>query len=1251
MSIEAVGRGATEGSAASHEATKAAEAGEASATDTAAPAVRRLRKGLNEAATGTERAADAASPPDEAKADAAEAAETVDAATVDAGAVASVQDVVEAERLGGLLELGGGWTPWATGGAILGTGLIGAALLGGGGSSNTPPTATADTGAATEGGAAVTGSVATNDADADSDPLTYSLNAPVAGLTLNADGTWSFDPTNAAYNGLKAGQTQQVVANYTVSDGQGGTATSTLTITVTGTNDVPTATARTGTATEGGAAATGALAATDPDGDPLSYSLNAPVAGLTLNADGTWSFDPTHAAYNGLKAGETRQVVADYTVSDGNGGTATSTLTITVTGTNDAPVAVADVNSATEGGAVVTGSVAANDSDPDGDPLTYSLSAPVAGLTLNADGTWSFDPASAAYNGLKAGQTQQVVADYTVSDGQGGTASSTLTITVTGTNDVPTATADSYTTAEDTALVIPAAGVLTNDADPDGDPLSATLVSGPANGVLILNADGSFTYTPDADYNGSDSFTYKVDDGTVDGDTVTVSLTVTAVNDAPTILAPAGLAATEDAAQAITGVTVADLDAGSAPLTVTLSVPSGALSATSGGGVTVGGTASSLVLTGTAGDINAFIAGAGVTYLPAANATGDVTLTVVADDGGATGADPGLSGTGSSEAATTQVTLTIAPVNDAPQASIAAATYGASEGAALSLKGQLSVSDVDAGAGAVTVTLTVTEGVLTVSAGGSGATVQNSGTGAVTITGTISQINALLSTDSTSVVSYQNSLDTPSANTTLTLSVDDEGNAGAGGAMQSSDTAVITVAAVNDAPVNVVPGAQSVNEDMPLVFSVANGNAIVVADTDAGGAPLTVTLAVAQGVLTLAQTTGLSVTGDGTGTIVLTGSATDVNAALDGLTYQGALNFNGSDTLQITTEDVGASGSGGSQTDVDTIALSVGPVNDLPVAADDPSGAMDEDDGPASFVVLANDALDPDAGASNTVSVNSGGIAVTGSAGAPVIAGSAVTATVETDGRITLALGSAFQALGAGEYADVTVPYTLTGDPGDTSTATLTVRVTGANDGPTAVADAFAMNENGVQLFAVAANDTDVDFGDVLAAVGVDPASVTISSANGTPVDPADIAIAVVGGQIQVDPGAAFDFLTPGQSETITFTYTVQDASGAQSTATVVLTVNGADENTAPELDLNAGGAGLDNAAAYTENAGAAALAPALTLSDVEGGPITGASVVIGAGRLSGDALTVDGAASGSSGGVSWSYDAGTGTLTLTGSA
>jgi VCBS repeat-containing protein len=254
-------------------------------------------------------------------------------------------------------------------------------------------------------------------------------------VTLNADGSYSFDPSNAAYQDLGVGESRDVVVGYTASDGNGGIDTGTLTITVTGTNDAPVVTDETATVAEDAAVITGTVAAndTDVDGDTLTYTANGALpAGVTLNADGSYSFDPSNAAYQDLGVGESRDVVVGYTASDGNGGTDTGTLTITVTGTNDAPVAVDDTAAGNED-TLITGSVAANDSDVDGDTLTYTANGMLpAGFTLNPDGTFTLDASDPAYQNLRQDEILDVVIDYTVDDGNGGTDTGTLTITVTG---------------------------------------------------------------------------------------------------------------------------------------------------------------------------------------------------------------------------------------------------------------------------------------------------------------------------------------------------------------------------------------------------------------------------------------------------------------------------------------------------------------------------------------------------------------------------------------------------------------------------------------------------------------------------------------------------------------------------------------------------------------------------------------------------------------------------------------------------
>src|SRR5437762_1890048 len=155
--------------------------------------------------------------------------------------------------------------------------------------------------------------------------------------------------------------------------------------------------------------------------------------------------------------------------------------------------------------------VLANDSDSDGDTLSVTLvSQPAHGtLTLNSNGSFSYTPAT-NYNGPDS-------FSYRASDGQTSSGTATVTILVDPpVNDAPVAVDDSYTTAEDTTLNLAAPGVLANDSDVDGNPLSVALVSSPAHGTLALNSNGSFSYTPAVNYNGADSFTYQANDGQAD---------------------------------------------------------------------------------------------------------------------------------------------------------------------------------------------------------------------------------------------------------------------------------------------------------------------------------------------------------------------------------------------------------------------------------------------------------------------------------------------------------------------------------------------------------------------------------------------------------------------------------------------------------------------------------------------------------------------------------------------------------------
>jgi VCBS repeat-containing protein len=199
-----------------------------------------------------------------------------------------------------------------------------------------------------------------------------------------------------------------------------------------------------------------------------------------------------------------------------------ATVTINVTPVNDPPIAVNDSTNTLED-ASVTVNVLANDSDLDGTPLTLTGTSTTNGTAVISGTSVVFTPSS-NFNGV-------VVFNYTVSDGTN-SANANVTVTVTPVNDAPGDNNDTYTTLEDVPLIVPPpAGILTNDVDVDGDVLTAVIVSDVTHGTLSLNADGSFTYTPNTNYNGSDSFTYRATDGLATGNVATVTINLTPVSD------------------------------------------------------------------------------------------------------------------------------------------------------------------------------------------------------------------------------------------------------------------------------------------------------------------------------------------------------------------------------------------------------------------------------------------------------------------------------------------------------------------------------------------------------------------------------------------------------------------------------------------------------------------------------------------------------------------------------------------------
>ena len=496
-------------------------------------------------------------------------------------------------------------------------------------------------------------SVLDNDTDVENDSLSVSTadttSAKGAAVSVNPDGTFSYDPSAAStIQTLDAGDSDTDTFNYTVTDGN-DTDTATVTIALTGVNDAPVATGDSYNATEDTTltinAANGVLDNdTDVDADDvntLTAVLDTDVSNgtLTLNPDGSFSYlpDPQYSGSDSFT----------YHANDGVVDSGTVTVNITVAAVNDAPVANDDSDASwiTDEDTLLTVTVASvldNDTDEENDTLTVSAadttSAKGAAVSVNPDGTFSYDPSAAStIQVLDAGDFDTDTFNYTVTDGNS-TDTATVTIALTGVNDAPVAIGDSYNAAEDTTLTINAAnGVLDNDSDVDADDantITAVLDTDVSNGTLTLNSDGSFSYLPDPEYSGPDSFTYHANDGVVNSSTVTVNITVAAVNDAPTITEGSSVDVTmsEDGSPTAFSLTLNATDLDGNTLIWSIENPA------TNGTANASGTGTSKV----------------ISYTPNANYNGSDSFVVSVDDGSAT------------DSITVNVTIT--PVNDAPNA-------------------------------------------------------------------------------------------------------------------------------------------------------------------------------------------------------------------------------------------------------------------------------------------------------------------------------------------------------------------------------------------------------------------------------------------------------------------------------------------------------------------------------------------------------------------------------------------------------
>jgi len=719
--------------------------------------------------------------------------------------------------------------------------------------------------------------------DLDNDPLTYAQGTAPAHGTVNitaATGAFTYTPASN-YFGLDS-------FTFVVSDGRGGTDTGTISLTVYPLNDNPVALAQS-LFVDQNSVLNGTLTATDVDGDTLSFGfVSEPGHGAITAfnpATGAFSYTPT-TGYLGSDS-------FTFYVSDGHSGYSIAVISITVRTPNVSPVA-GDQSLTTNEDTALNGSVTATDAN--GDPITFARGTGPSHGTLtfnNTTGAFTYTPAL-NYNGPDA-------FDFIANDDRGGSDSGTISITVTPVNDLPVAGDQNLTTNEDTALN----GTLTA-TDVDGDTLSYTQLAAPAHGSLsITAATGAFTYTPAANYNGPDSFTFTVNDGHSGTDTGQINITVTPVNDLP-VAGDQNLTTNEDTALNGT-LTATDVESTTFTFTQLVGPTHGTLNVTAGTG--------------------AFI------YTPAANYHGPDSFTFTVTDGNS-GTDTGL------------ISITVTSVNDLP----VAGDQNLNTAEDTALNGTLTASDVDGDALSYSPLATPAHGTVNITAATGAFTYTPAANyhGPDSFTFTVSdghggtdtgQINITVSSVNDLPVAGDQNLTTnedTALNGTLTAS-DADGDTLSYSPLAAPAHGTLNITAATGA-FTYTPAANYHGPDS-FTFTVNDGHS----GTDTGVISITVTsvndLPVAgdQNLTTNEDTaltgtlTASDVDGDTLSYTPLVGPAhgtLNITAATGAFTYTPAANYHGPDSFTFTVND------GHSGTDTGVISITVTSVNDLPITAD-----------------------------------------------------------------------------------------------------------------------------------------------------------------------------------------------------------------------------------------------------------------------------------------------------------------------------
>ncbi|HIF9346867.1 TPA: Ig-like domain-containing protein, partial [Photobacterium damselae] len=921
-----------------------------------------------------------------------------------------------------------------------------------------------DVSAETQEETAVTGQLTATDVDGDNLTFKQGSDPTNGSVTVNPDGSWEYVP-NPDFNGEDS-------FTVVVDDGNGGTDTITVTVNVTPTNDTPVG-EDVSTETQEETAVSGQLTATDVDGDNLTFKpgTNPENGSVIVNPDGSWEYVP-NPDFNGE---DSFTVVVD----DGNGGSDIITVTVNVTPVNDAPVGE-DVIAETQEETAVTGQLTAT--DVDGDNLTFKPgSDPTNGqVTVNPDGSWVYVP-NPDFNGE---DSFTVVVD----DGNGGTDTITVTVNVTPVNDAPVGEDVSAETQEETAVT----GQLTA-TDVDGDNLTFKPGSNPENGSVTINADGSWEYVPNPDFNGEDSFTVVVDDGNGGTDTITVTVNVTPVNDAPV---GEDVSAETQEETAVTGqLTATDVDGDN------LTFKPGTNPAN--GQVTVNADGS-------------------WEYVPNPDFNGEDSFTVVVDDGNG-GTD------------TITVTVNVTPVNDAPVGEdVTAETQEET-----TVTGQLTATDVDGDNLTFKPGTNPANGQVTVNADGSWEYVPNPDfNGEDSFTVVVDDGNG--GSDTITVTVNVTPVNDAPVGENVTTETQEE----------TAVTGQLTVTDVDGDNLTFKPGSDPTNGSVTVNpdgsweyvpnpdFNGEDSFTVVVDDGNGGTDTITVTVNVTP---VNDAPVGEDVSAETQEETTVTGQLTATDVDGDSLTFKpdadptnGSVtvdpdgsweyvpnpDFNGEDSFTVVVDD----GNGGS--DTITVTVNVTPVNDEAVIGGDDHQSLIETNEVLTTggTLTATDVDNPD----NSFKPQEG------------VSGQYGQFTINSQGEWTFVSNGALDELAEGEV--VTDHFVV--ESIDGTQHTITVEITGTNEGPQAHDDRVTTKEDNTIALDLLGNDSDVD------------GTIQITQIAGVELTGGEQEITVENGQIRVAADGTLTFVpNANYSGEVSFDYHITDNHGATSEATVTITV------------------------------------------------------------------------------------------------